>query len=101
MRGWQWAGWVCLLWSSLAWAGSGQRPPSNERAAPTQASSAKVDRKLSQREAEVGRLRKAVDKQESDSRKASERLQQQDRTINELHRQLQAIQAIKPAAGSH
>ncbi|MCW8808832.1 MAG: hypothetical protein OQK79_12105 [Rhodanobacter sp.] len=103
MRGWQWAGWVCLQWSSLAWAGHGQQPlPSanNHAAASTQAPSAKVERQLSKREAEVRRLRKTVDKQESDSRKASERLRQQDRAIIELRRQLQAIQATKPGAGS-
>ena len=107
MRGWQWAGWVCLQWSSLAWAGHGLQPlPSANNHAEalmqtqTQAQSAKVDRQLSKREAEVRRLRKAVDKQESDSRKASERLRQQDRAILELRRQLQAIQAAKPGAGS-
>lgn len=44
------------------------------------------------------RLERDVDKQESDSRRASERLQQQDQTIAELRKQLDALKSA-PAAG--
>jgi septal ring factor EnvC (AmiA/AmiB activator) len=61
--------------------------------------SATVDRQLSQHEAEVSRLRKAVAMEESDNRKAGERLDQQDRTIAKLQRQLRAIRTTGPASG--
>jgi septal ring factor EnvC (AmiA/AmiB activator) len=51
-------------------------------------------------QAEVKRLEQDLDRQESDSKRASERLQQQDRTIAELRKQLQKLRA-NPAAGQH
>lgn len=51
-------------------------------------------------ESEVRQLQQDVATQESASRQASERLQQQDRTIAELQKQLQDIQA-KPATDRH
>lgn len=100
MRGWQRAGWICWLASSLAWAGNA-RPvsPAGGQPAPAGAWPATVDRQLSQHEAEVSRLRKEVAMEESDSRKAGERLDQQDRTIAKLQRQLQAIRTAGPAPG--
>jgi uncharacterized protein YggE len=43
--------------------------------------------------AEIARLESDVARQESDSRKASERLQRQDQAIAELQRQLQQLKA--------
>jgi chromosome segregation ATPase len=41
----------------------------------------------------VARLKQDLGRQESDSRRASERLQQQDQTIAELQKQLHELQA--------
>jgi septal ring factor EnvC (AmiA/AmiB activator) len=90
---------VCLMASSLAWASSGepmpQQPAGSTKAA--QPSLAEVRQRLARHQAEVSRLEQDVAKQESDSKQASERLQQQDRTITELRQQLQALSA-KPAS---
>ncbi|MDO1530575.1 photosystem II protein PsbQ [Fulvimonas sp. R45] len=58
----------------------------------------RLDRDIAARKAEVARLRQGVAQQESQSREAATRLQQQDRDIAELKRQLQALKAA-PAAG--
>lgn len=79
-----------------AWAGSQAKPPPGHPAAVAPVSAASTQ--LVHRQAEVERLAQDVGKQESDSRQASERLQRQDRTIAELRKQLQALQA-DPAAG--
>ncbi|MGH8159053.1 MAG: hypothetical protein ACREPQ_13105 [Rhodanobacter sp.] len=56
--------------------------------------------RLAQHQAEVKRLEQDVARQESDSKQASERLQQQDQAIDELQRQLDALHA-KPPASQH
>jgi len=88
-----------LVVSSLAWASSGepmpQQPAGSTKA--TQPSLAEVRQRLARHQAEVNRLEQDVAKQESDSKQASEHLQQQDRTITELRQQLQALSA-KPAS---
>ena len=86
---------VCLVVSSLAWASSGepmpQQPAGSTKA--TQPSLAEVRQRLARHQAEVNRLEQDVAKQESDSKQASDRLQQQDQTITELQQQLQALRA--------
>jgi septal ring factor EnvC (AmiA/AmiB activator) len=59
-----------------------------------------VSQRLKQDEVEVKRLQQDVARQESDSQRASRRLQQQDQTITEFRRQLQELQA-RPAADHH
>ncbi len=49
------------------------------------------DRQLVRSQVEVKRLEQDLDKQESASKRASERLQQQDQTIAELRKQLQEL----------
>ncbi|HEY0198511.1 MAG TPA: hypothetical protein VGC19_08235 [Rhodanobacter sp.] len=63
-------------------------------------SAAEVHRRAAKHEAEVRQLQQDVARQESASKQASDRLQQQDRTIAELQKQLQEVHA-RPAAGQH
>ncbi|HUA81812.1 MAG TPA: hypothetical protein VL997_15665 [Dyella sp.] len=62
---------------------------------------AHANRQVSQHQAEVQRLQKDVTQQETASQQAAERLQQQDRTIAELRKQLKATQDASklPVAG--
>jgi septal ring factor EnvC (AmiA/AmiB activator) len=86
---------VGSLWvSSVAWAD----PPSGNTA--TSPATVHLNQRIAQHQAEVDHLQKDVGAQESTSQQAAERLQQQDRTIEELRRQLKAAQdAAKPSAG--
>ena len=61
----------------------------------------KVSQRVAQHKAEVQHLQQDVSQQESASQQAAERLEQQDRTIAELRRQLKAAQgsAKTPATG--
>lgn len=61
----------------------------------------KVNQRVTQHQVEVQRLQQDVSQQESASQQAAERLEQQDRTIAELRRQLKAAQdgAKAPASG--
>ncbi|HKT27737.1 hypothetical protein [Dyella sp.] len=61
----------------------------------------KVNQRVVQHQAEVQHLQEDVSQQESASQQAAERLQQQDRTIAELRKQLKAVQnnAKAPATG--
>ena len=63
-------------------------------------SPAAAQQQLVSRQAEVKRLKQDLDRQESDSKRASERLQQQDHAIAELQKQLHELQA-GPALDSH
>lgn len=76
---------------STAWASGQAKSPS---AAP-----AAAQQQLVSRQAEVKRLEQDLDRQESDSKRASERLQQQDQAIAELQKQLHDLQA-RPASDS-
>jgi len=76
---------------STAWASGQAKSPS---AAP-----AAAQQQLVSRQAEVKRLEQDLSRQESDSRQASERLQQQDQAIAELQKQLHELQA-RPASDS-
>jgi peptidoglycan hydrolase CwlO-like protein len=76
---------------STAWASGQAKSPSTAPAAAQQ--------QLVSRQAEVKRLEQDLDRQESDSKRASERLQQQDQAIAELQKQLHELQAT-PASDS-
>jgi peptidoglycan hydrolase CwlO-like protein len=76
---------------STAWAGSQAKSPS---AAPAAVKSpAAAQQQLTSRQAEVKRLKQDLDRQESDSQRASERLQQQDQAIADLQKKLHELQA--------
>ncbi|MHB1056459.1 MAG: hypothetical protein ACYC0F_01080 [Rhodanobacter sp.] len=89
---------IGFAFASTAWAGD--RAASRPTGPATAATAPQASRQLARRQAEVKRLKQDLDKQESDSKRASERLQQQDQAIAELHKQLQELQA-SPAAGQH
>lgn len=89
---------IGLVFASTAWAGD--RAASQPAGSATAAPLPKASRQLARSQAEVKRLKQDLDKQESDSKRASERLQQQDRAIAELHKQLQELQA-SPVAEQH
>jgi uncharacterized small protein (DUF1192 family) len=61
---------------------------------------AELQRQVAMHQAEVQKLQLDVGAQELASRQASDKLQQQDRTIAELQKQLQEVQA-RPAANQH
>lgn len=62
----------------------------------------KMNQRLAQHQAEVEHLQNDLSQQESVSQQATERLQQQDRTIAELRKQLKAAQeASKAPATGH
>jgi len=76
---------------STAWAGDRAK---SLPAAPAPAKSlATAQRQLAGSQAEVARLKQALERQESDGQRASERLQQQDQAIAELQKQLHELQA--------
>ncbi len=77
--------------ASAAWAGD-RAKPSPAAPAPAKLLST-AQQRLAGSQAEVARLKQHLGRQESDSRRASERLQQQDQTIAELQQQLHELQA--------
>lgn len=89
-----------FMLSATAWAAvdTSAAPAAGSHAAPTSLPQAR--QRLAQHQVEVTRLEHDVAVQESDSKQASERLQQQDHAIAELHKQLDALQA-KPPAKQH
>jgi septal ring factor EnvC (AmiA/AmiB activator) len=89
---------IGFAWASCAAAS--ERPAISSPASATSASVPQANRELVRRQAEVKRLEQDLGKQKLDSQRASERLQQQDKAIAELHKQLQELQA-NPAAGQH
>jgi septal ring factor EnvC (AmiA/AmiB activator) len=76
-------------------------PPSASGADSTQKAVTSVNQRVARHEAEVAHLQQDVGQQETASQQAAEHLQQQDRTIEELKRELKAAQnaSQKPAAG--
>ena len=98
MRCLQLLGLMCFMASSLAWAGSGE-PTAQAAGSPkaAQPSLSEVRQRVDQHQARINQLQQDVSRQESNSKQASARLQQQDRTITELQQQLQALRA-KPAS---
>jgi TolA-binding protein len=80
----------CLLATGL-WA---QSSPDTARVA------AKTNQDVARHQAEVQRLQQDVGRQESASQQAAERLQQQDRTIAELRKQLKAAQAASTGSAA-
>jgi uncharacterized protein HemX len=75
---------------STAWAGGQMKLPSVASTAVK--SPAAAQQQLVSRKVEVKRLEQDLSRQESDSRRASERLQQQDQVIAELQKQLHELQ---------
>ena len=101
MRYWLLVGLVGLMVITAARAVDGKLPPHPaDKQDPAPVSVPQVQQRLAQHQAEVKRLEQDVARQESDSRQASERLQQQDQAIAELRRQLEALHAKSPA-GQH
>jgi uncharacterized protein HemX len=98
MRCMSFVGAVGLALVSTAWAGSGLAGPAP--AGQTAASLPQARQQVARNQAEVKRLEQDVARRESDSKHASERLQQQDQAIAELQKQLQELRA-KPAAAQH
>ncbi len=98
MRYLQLVGVIGFMATSAAWAGDGTPAPQHpaDRAPAATPSLPRVKQQLIQHQAEVKQLKKDVSKQESDSKQASARLQQQDRVITELRQQLQALEAKAP-----
>jgi septal ring factor EnvC (AmiA/AmiB activator) len=96
---------TCLVLAGPAWA-EGAPPPSASmsvaKASPEAARKLpQVHRRLQHDQIQVKRLQRDVAKQESTSRRAGERLQQQDRAIAELQRQLRQFQANHAGEGQH
>ncbi|NMW24757.1 MAG: hypothetical protein A2211_05475 [Rhodanobacter sp. RIFOXYA1_FULL_67_6] len=82
---------IVFVIGSTAWTSGQAKSPS---AAPAAVKSpAAVRQQLISRQAEVKRLKQDLDRQESDSKRASERLRQQDHAIAELQKQLHELQA--------
>ncbi|WP_426702699.1 hypothetical protein ACPPVV_06775 [Rhodanobacter sp. Col0626] len=89
---------IGFMWACGAMAHGGQAASSAASATSTTVPGA--NRELVRSQAEVKRLQRDLGKQESDSKRASERLQQQDQKIAELRKQLQEMQ-VSPVAGQH
>ena len=86
-----------LLVSAGAWA-----DPQATGTPSSAASVSNLSQRVTKNQAEIDRLQKDVGQQESASREAAERLQQQDRTIAQLRQQLKAAQeASKAQADGH
>jgi TolA-binding protein len=98
MRCLQLMGLIGLVVTSAAWAGNGQ--PAPKPADPAASPLPAVHQRVVRKRAEVQRLERALATQESHSKQASQRLQQQDQAIAELQKQLQELQA-GTAAGQH
>lgn len=89
---------IGLVWVSAAVANDGQA--ALHPASATSASASGADRELVHRQAEVKQLERDLGRQESNSKRAGERLQRQDQAIAELRKQLQELQASQ-ATGQH
>ena len=91
---------MSFMLSAAPWAAAdtSMPPAAGSSAAPMSLPQAR--QRLAKHQAEVKRLEQDVAKQESDSKQASERLQQQDHAIAELQKQLDVLRA-KPLAKQH
>jgi septal ring factor EnvC (AmiA/AmiB activator) len=92
-------GLIGLLAASHAYANGGPMAPTDVSAS-TRSALPQARQRLQQHRADVEKLEQAVNRQESDRKQASERLQRQDEAIIELHKQLQALHA-EPTTGHH
>ncbi|HWU77929.1 MAG TPA: hypothetical protein VN043_15630 [Rhodanobacter sp.] len=96
---------TCIVLAAPAWAEDVPPPSTSVSAAAAVPEAARelpqVHRRLRHDQIQVKRLQRDVAKQESDSRRASERLQQQDRAIAELQRQLRQVQANQAGEAQH
>ena len=93
MRCLQLIGVIGFVMISGAWA-------SPDQAGPAASSLPLVHQRVVRSQAEVKRLERDLARQESDSKQASKRLQQQDQAIAELQKQLHELQAGS-SAGQH
>ncbi|MHB1271438.1 MAG: hypothetical protein ACYCZD_01490 [Rhodanobacter sp.] len=84
-----------VTWTALA--GNGQPTQPVVGLVRAQASLLQIRQQVCRHRTEVRQLERAVATQTSRSRQASERLQQQDQAIAELHKQLQALHARSTA----
>jgi septal ring factor EnvC (AmiA/AmiB activator) len=82
---------LCLLAPPVL--ATGTQAAARPAATGDRAAAGRLDRQLAQGKAEVAKLQQGVARQESQSRQSAARLQQQDQTIAELERQLQALKA--------
>lgn len=98
MRCMPFVGAVGLVLASTAWANGSQ--PGSLQTGQSATSLSQARQRLVRNQAEVKRLEQDVARQESDSKRASDRLQQQDQAIAELQKQLQELRA-RPAAAQH
>lgn len=98
MRCLQLIGVIGFVMISAAWASPDQAGP--HRSGPAASSLPLVHQRVVRSQAEVKRLERDLARQESDSKQASRRLQQQDQAIAELQKQLHELQA-GPSAGQH
>jgi septal ring factor EnvC (AmiA/AmiB activator) len=98
MRRLQLMGLLCFAMTSAAWASPGQAGP--KQTGRVSSSLPAVQQRVVRRKAEVNRLEQDLARPESHSKQASRRLQEQDRAIAELQKQLQELQA-RPSAGQH
>jgi post-segregation antitoxin (ccd killing protein) len=94
---------ACLLLPLLLFATSAVLADGGPEQAATAAASVSAPRQLGQRlrrhDAEVARLQEQVIEQESHSRRAADRLDEQDRQIATLQRQLEALSG-RPQGGT-
>ena len=92
---------AAILACTMSAAVAAGDPPSRGAGHPVSAPASleQARQQLRRHRAEVGRLEQAVATQKSKGEQASRRLQQQDQTIDELQKQLQALHA-RSAAGS-
>jgi hypothetical protein len=79
---------LCVATAALpAWAAAGEQP------AP------KAEQRVASKNAEVQRLQHDVASQEAQSEQADRKMEEQDRAIADLRRQLETLKSAKAAAG--
>jgi TolA-binding protein len=98
MRCLQLIGVIGFVMVSPVWAGGAR--PASQRAKPVVPALPAVHQRVTRRQGEVKQLERALSIQESDSKRARQRLQQQDQAIAELRKQLQELQS-RPADDQH
>lgn len=91
-------GLIGFVVTSSVWASPGQSWPKHVGAAALPGPAA--HQRVARSQAEIQRLERDLASQESHSKQASKRLQQQDQAIAELQKQLHELQARSPA-GQH
>ncbi|MFC5437731.1 hypothetical protein ACFPME_14305 [Rhodanobacter umsongensis] len=95
MRCLQLIGLAGFIVASAVWARPGPSEP--ERVVSAAPLPSALHQSVARHRAEVRRLERDLARQESDSKQASRRLQQQDQAIAELQKQLHELQVAAPA----